>query len=208
MSNIWIASFPRSGNTFLRTILWHCFKLRTASVYQDDFGENSGLGKMVGHVELSSGEKFMEGELALIKTHNPPEDNNPTIYIVRDGRAATISLWHFYQKNISLKNIIRGHHRFATWSMHINAWDPWKRPNSLLLKYEDLLHDLPSVLNKLSLYLQKDIESTELPSRKEIADIDGKWVRNPTDWRKELKGADLDFFKKTNHKMMSKLKYQ
>ena len=48
---IWLASYPRSGNTFLRTILWHCFGLRSASVYPQDLGGNRALEGYVGHIE-------------------------------------------------------------------------------------------------------------------------------------------------------------
>jgi len=32
---IWLASYPRSGNTLLRVILKHCFGLSSQSVYHD-----------------------------------------------------------------------------------------------------------------------------------------------------------------------------
>jgi len=35
-NTVWLASYPRSGNTYLRAILWTCFGLRSASVYADD----------------------------------------------------------------------------------------------------------------------------------------------------------------------------
>ena len=44
---VWLASYPRSGNTFLRTILWHCFGLRSASVYPKDLGGNRALEAVI-----------------------------------------------------------------------------------------------------------------------------------------------------------------
>ena len=51
MKMVWLASYPRSGNTFLRTILWQCFGLRSASYYRDDLGGNKELEEYVGHIE-------------------------------------------------------------------------------------------------------------------------------------------------------------
>lgn len=48
---IWLASYPRSGNTYLRTVLWHCFELRSASIYPNDLGGNAGLEEYTGHIE-------------------------------------------------------------------------------------------------------------------------------------------------------------
>jgi hypothetical protein len=48
---IFLASYPRSGNTYLRTILNHCFDLKSASIYPNDLGGNATLEKFVGHIE-------------------------------------------------------------------------------------------------------------------------------------------------------------
>lgn len=207
MSHIWIASFPRSGNTFLRTVLWHCFGLRSSSIYPEDMGPQNALGETIGHVDMVKGEAFNEGELALIKTHAPPKDDNPAIYIVRDGREALVSLWYFYKQNDKLKDIIDGKHMFSTWSNHLNEWKPWSRENTLFIRYEDMMEDFPTVLGKLGKYLEREVIQTSLPSRKEMADLDGKMVRPKTSWRDDLKGKDLRHFMKINYPMMKKLGY-
>lgn len=68
---IWLASYPRSGNTLLRTILNHCFGLKSASVYTKDLGGNEKLETYVGHIEHDEKGKlsFPNGVLPLIKTH-------------------------------------------------------------------------------------------------------------------------------------------
>src|SRR6266446_6905894 len=43
---VWLASYPRSGNTYLRSILWTCFGLQTGSIYPDDLSLD-----VVQHVE-------------------------------------------------------------------------------------------------------------------------------------------------------------
>ena len=54
MRIVWVASYPRSGNTMLRTVLWHCLGLRTASVYPNDLGGNKDLEDYVGHIERNA----------------------------------------------------------------------------------------------------------------------------------------------------------
>ena len=39
ISPLLLSSYPRSGNTFLRTVLYQCFNLKSGSVYGDDLGE-------------------------------------------------------------------------------------------------------------------------------------------------------------------------
>ena len=51
MEITWLASYPRSGNTFLRTILFNCFGIKTASIYPNDLGRRKVLEDFVGHIE-------------------------------------------------------------------------------------------------------------------------------------------------------------
>ena len=32
---VWLASYPRSGNTMLRTILWHGFAMKSGAIYNE-----------------------------------------------------------------------------------------------------------------------------------------------------------------------------
>ncbi|MDX1452708.1 MAG: sulfotransferase domain-containing protein [Oleiphilaceae bacterium] len=211
MNYVWLASYPRSGNTFLRTILWNCFGLRSASVYPRDLGSNQHLQDYVGHIEhspqLAEIMQQTNGELFLGKTHELPKDDRRAIYITRDGRAASVSLWQFFDNQISLRDVIEGKHHFGTWCEHIAAWDPWNRPNTLLLDYEDLTQRLPETLEKLSQFLGRAIQSTNLPDRDDIAKVDGIVVKKKKDWRTEMSESDLQRFMEINQAMMQKLGY-
>ncbi len=210
MNMIWLASYPRSGNTFLRTILWHCFGLRSASVYPSDLGKNKKLEEYVGHIEHGPGHQilFPQGNLPLIKTHEYPINANPAIYVSRDGRAASVSLWKFYDGRLPLSAVIEGQHRFGTWANHLAAWKPWERENTLLLEYEDLRCNLPLVLDKISVFLQRDIISQQVPDRGTIASVDGRWVRNKTDWKTQIGEELLERFNELNGEMLKKMGYE
>jgi len=206
---IWLASWPRSGNTLLRTVLWHCFKLKSASVYPKDFDGSARLEKQIGHIEYNPDKKFNFplNNPQIFKTHEHPPDNNPAIFVVRDGRAACVSLWNFYKKENALEAIISGRHRFGSWADHIAAWNPGERDNSLIIKYETILSNLPGVLENLSQFLEQDIISNKIPGRDDMASIEGRWVRKKTDWQEEMGDAELDLFERVNGKMMKKMGY-
>lgn len=182
---ILLASYPRSGNTHLRTILWKCLGQRSASVYPNDFGDQVEVAEAAGHVErhLDGRTYLPQGNLPLLKTHELASGEEAAIYIVRDPRRAIASFYHFYSGSISLETLIRGHHRFGTWSAHVQSWHPWNRPRTLLLRHEEMVADHATTVSTLSEFLDRPIIDPEPPSRDRIAGRDGRWVRPPSDWR-------------------------
>jgi hypothetical protein len=206
---VWLASYPRSDNTFLRTILWQCFGLRSASIYPNDLGGNRKIEEYVGHIEHGPDKKirFPENCIPLVKTHEYDNDKNPAIYVIRDGRAASVSLWNFYNRSLPLEVIIEGRHRFGTWSMHVQSWNPWERSDTLLLRYEDMINNLPGVLNSISEFLKRDILKKSIPNRNTIAGVDGRWVTSKSNWRSELTGVLLKRFNQINKDMLRRSGY-
>jgi hypothetical protein len=207
---VWIASYPRSGNTFLRTMLWQCFGLRSGSIYPNDLGGNRKLEEYVGHIEHAQNAEihFPPGSIPLVKTHEHPINDNPAIYVVRDGRAACVSLGKLYETySITLEALMEGKHRFGTWTNHLLAWAPWERPNTLLLKYEDMRTDLPGTLEEISRFLGRDILKQSIPDRDQIAGIDGLVVRRESNWKTEMPPELLLRFNQLNEEMLKKFGY-
>lgn len=206
---VWLASYPRSGNTYLRTILRHAFGLRSASIYPNDLGGNKELEKYVGHIEHNPRlqDQLHETGISLIKTHEHAHDDRPAIYVIRDGRAACVSLWEFYNRTIPIEAIIKGQHRFGAWESHVKSWDPWERPNTLLLKYEELRDDLPMALHAIGEFLDMEIRTTNIPDRNTIASSDGRWVKKKTNWRAQLTGSNLKLFIDINKDILRKAGY-
>jgi len=151
--------------------------------------------------------QLQENGIPLVKTHDIPKDNNAAIYVIRDGRAACVSLWRFYNGTIPLEAVIEGRHMFGTWANHVQSWSPWERPNSLLLRYEDLRDDLPKSLETISQFLNKEIISEQIPSRDVIEGIDGRWVKTKTDWKSDLHGKNLQRFIEINGSILKKSGY-
>jgi len=204
----WLTSFPRSGNTMLRTILFHCFGMRSASFYANDLANNKSLEEYVGHIEHNADGKiyFPANSMPLIKTHEKPADDRPAIYVIRDGRKACVSMYHFYKQEISLEALIAGNTRFGTWAAHLEAWRPWNRPDTLLLKYEDMVSDLPGSLQAISLFLDREIIADHIPEREHIAGVGGMHVRKKNAER-QFPEKYLELFNQVNGKMMEKMGY-
>src|SRR6266542_744438 len=96
---IWLASYPRSGNTMFRVVVNRLFALRSYSVYNDRiFEDRPDVADVVGHQHFDESVETLalSSEPCLVKTHDlPGTDAHPAIYLVRDGRDALVSYAHF-----------------------------------------------------------------------------------------------------------------
>ncbi|MCB0806058.1 MAG: glycosyltransferase [Bacteroidales bacterium] len=135
---IWLASFPRSGNTFVRNILFEVYGIESSTFhYQVDYTIDHDYDKFV-----------------FVKTHElpdllvPADKSIPAVYIVRDGRDAMVSMAHhrkdiivpgsdFYQ-NLKEAIIADKGSFFGGWSENVSQWI--KRAD-IVIRYEDLLAD-------------------------------------------------------------------
>ena len=203
---IWLASFPRSGNTLLRCILFHCFGLHSTSVYPNDLG-NRRLERMVGHYESGALPAALAADAPLlVKTHELPADDGPAIYVIRDGRAATTSLWRFYRRRRPLRDVVLGNCPPGSWSAHVEAWRPWERPRTLLLRYEELTHSQAAVLDKLSSFLGRPIVRRGIPSRLWMAIVGRSRVRLFSRWSRRMAPHET-LFRATHGKTMAQFGY-
>ncbi|HEX7010183.1 MAG TPA: sulfotransferase domain-containing protein [Phycisphaeraceae bacterium] len=155
---IWLASYPRSGNTLFRTVLRHRYGVNTCSVYGDAQLEREGVGEVVGNQSMEASLEQMAAaeEVYLVKTHEPPHDTNPAIYLVRDGRDALVShAWytrHFGSRRwigrllgrcgweSILEDLITSPRQFGGWSRHVKQWCD-RSALTVIVRYEDLVAD-------------------------------------------------------------------
>ncbi len=186
---VWLTSFPRSGNSLLRTIFNHCFGLETYSKYERtneysnvDIAKFMGARPFGGELDDFLEKARAEQHVTVVKTHEEPESDDRAIYIIRNGLIATDSYRHYLAKienvQCTWQQVVDGT-AFPTWSAHIEAWSPMDRPNTLPIRYEDLL----------SPAAQENIDR--------IADFTGlpmlrKWV-NPFD---TLQGMGKNYFRR------------
>lgn len=157
----WLASYPRSGNTFFRILLHRLFGLQTHSVYSvadetECVPEDTGrLMDLVGQTEAQCNVARLQADSGMnfVKTHELPNgDKSPAIVLIRDGRDAVVSYTYFALKTqqgierpgrdlfeATLKQIIIGDH-FGGWSRNVNAWIN-RVGRHRAIRYEDLIED-------------------------------------------------------------------
>lgn len=159
--SVWLASFPRSGNTFLRIVLHDVFGLSSGSVYDGEATVFAEATDVVGHVDKRPGGKDTpqtdDGKPTPVKTHDMPADDGPAIYVVRDGRAALVSYYHYLANYAGspypMGDIVAGRIWPGSWSGHYRGWNPATRPNTLLLRYEELRDDNAAACEKIGQFL-------------------------------------------------------
>ncbi len=165
---LWLASYPRSGNTFCRVVLGHVYGLESSSFH--DFGQLKNPDFL---------------DQPVVKTHFLPNDLYPTdlsipaVYIVRDGRDSVVSYAH-YQRDVlgqdvgfreALRRIIRASGKgygsyFSNWSQHVRLW---KKRASIVLKFEDLLADPIGTVEQIrSVYPLPEPRTDQAPSFNEL----------------------------------------
>ncbi|RTL88443.1 hypothetical protein EJV44_23340 [Ancylobacter aquaticus] len=148
----WLASYPRSGNTLVRTILNQCLDIGTRSMHGD--GDNrifntSELQRIVGHqssdvpdmAQLAAARQTRAW--TVVKTHEMPPTDDKSIYIVRNGISSMASYYHFLKDfehvELDIRSIIRGDVYAGSWSDHVRQIG--SRPGTLLLRYENIAAD-------------------------------------------------------------------
>lgn len=218
-----LASWPRSGNTLLRAILWHCFGLRSASRYPE---ENSLLlnderADLVGAVHLPNRCDFevlaqKQGVIPL-KTHHKDRwiSQFPSIYVVRDGREACVSYWKYWENcrapgndSKRLIDFINGDMQFGSWSNHVENWLQ-KSPRCMLLQYEGMVNDLPLAIAAISGFLDIVPIAHVLPDFEEFRESFPAFYRTggETIWTQYFNDSLMRVFDRLHGKTMKKLGY-
>jgi hypothetical protein len=157
---IWLASYPRSGNTFFRILLNRVFGFQTHSVYSGESGIGSPKDARVfaGLVGRNGPERDVDSlpadsAIHFVKTHDlPVADGVPAIALIRDGRDAMVSYTHYFlktEKGIdtptrgefedTLEHLIRDE-PYGGWSRNVNAWAE-RVGYGAMVRYEDLIRD-------------------------------------------------------------------
>lgn len=119
---IWLASFPRSGNTFFRNILYEVYGLESSAYHQE-----------TSHPVMNHYDRY-----PVVKTHllpgqlTPSDKAIPAVYLIRDGRDALLSMAH-QQKNLmgnraGIRKTIKegilasGNSYFGGWGENMRQW--------------------------------------------------------------------------------------
>ena len=158
---IWLASYPRSGNTLLRTILNRCFGARSYSLYNTI--ETEKMADLVGHDSFHAAKDDFLAEArasdapVFVKTHELPGDDDKAIYVVRDGRAAVASYRTYIRdytgQEVPFEQLVLGLKPWGPWGAHALAWADRPEGTTLLLTYEETVRPDRALLDRIAAFV-------------------------------------------------------
>ncbi len=151
-SNIfWLASYPRSGNTWMRTML--------ASVLSQINNEKFDYSKIQSKVP-AFGRRLIPNhrKKCILKTHRYPSTyHKKVIYIYRSGLDVAISEYKFEVKKHGWNGSFDEFLKHCSWRSHVYAWLIEKNDLQLLpVKFEDMKKDTSGQLQDVIEFLGLD----------------------------------------------------
>ncbi|MEM7533919.1 MAG: sulfotransferase domain-containing protein [Chloroflexota bacterium] len=168
---IWLASYPRSGNTFFRILLNHLYAIKTPTVYIGFDGVAVAVGEeLVGHVteEPSVEEMASSSETFIVKTHKREDAPHPTIYLVRDGRDSLVSYarsradeTNTYE-HVLRELITTSASATGTWGQNVCHWLNQDMGNTIYVRYEDLIQHPEEIVEQTLLRLNHPLASQKI----------------------------------------------
>jgi len=219
--NIILASFPRSGNTFLRNILhsvYGRYSWNNIQNYNKKAAKLLSLSNLEKKGELTDKKKKLLSELRIkfqyriIKTHELPENILPfcdekthIIYLVRDGRDALVSMAHHrkditepgtkFLKNLEESMISKGGSYIGGWSRNV---EEWLKVADVVIRFEDIINDPIRFTETFSSFLELPVPIKEniptFKSQKEGNFLFGSKMNQAGE--KESKAHSNKFFRK------------
>lgn len=225
---LWLASYPRSGNTFLRILLRHRYAVRSVSMEFDRSGPvpRTFRRSAILTPDYASADDPVVPDVTGVKTHAlPANTTDPALYVVRDGRDSLVSYAHFalvHVKGLIPDEITPGQIvnkvrelilyprlNYGTWSQNVEAWT--RRPNTTVIRFEELVSRPAEVVDRVMglLGLNLRIASVTIPSFEELHRASGNFFRRGTigTWE-EVFSRDLHaLFWKHNGAAMERLGY-
>jgi hypothetical protein len=191
---VWIASFPRSGNTFLRIVMNRLYDVRTSVVYDFD-GVADRLGPpLVGYEERPGTFAAMRESpgLHVVKTHRPRDeqilDGDKAVCLVRDGRDCLVS-WARQRSEDGarcfadeLRDLIflpaeRG---AGQWGRNVLSWLQPAHPGRIVLRYEELIDKPEAAVRRVTEALHLGLEpaaTAAIPAFAELHHVDDRFFR-------------------------------
>jgi len=198
---VWLASYPRSGNTFLRIVLSRLYGAPTYSIYEDDDPVAQRVGPILVGYRPKPERAVMRdsAEVYFTKTHKRRKgDGYRAIYLVRDGRDAVVSHAHlrlsqrqavdsdsratfedFLREEIT-RTYLEGQPSSGTWGGNVLSWLGAADTSVALIRYEDLIVDpRGSVERAVSSLLPELVPSADaiIPSFSELHSVDPLFFR-------------------------------
>ena len=222
---IWLASYPKSGNTWVRSIisaLMHTddgvFKFEllnqikqfpSKKYFKGFTNDFENIHEIKKYWESAQDFINLDNKVKFFKTHHinckigqysftSKKNTLATIYIIRDPRNLVNSISNHYSKSLEdakefllTPKFLTGYNKFGdleknslktligTWSEHYKFWKN-NNANFLLIKYEDLINNTNSELNKIIIFIKKftPIQTNEVKNKNIIRTTSFNYLKN------------------------------
>jgi len=199
--DVFIVSYPRSGNTWLRFIIGNL-------LYNDPM-TFMNIDRRVPDIYRSNARELLSlSRPRYLKSHEPFCPRYPkVIYVVRDPRDVLLSYYHYEMRTRQIPDgwpierfaadFMEGAvGDFGTWADHVASWLSTRSASSrfLLLRYEALLHDPVAVAGRIGPFLNLRIPNSALAravERSRFGEMQMLEVKGGNAWR-EAKGSRKD----------------
>lgn len=194
--DIFLVSYPRSGNTWMRFLIGNYLsggKIDFLNVhsfmpdmhYQSDQVEKSTLSPRI------------------IKSHFAfrPEFRN-VIYLVRNGKDVAVSYFHFHRRSKLIPETCtfaeflgkfnEGSVEFGKWSDHVNSWIDKGPERFLFVRYEDLKTNPVGELIRLCLFAKMEVDLERIRYAVEVSKFENMSKLDVEQPRRGIQPKDKD----------------
>lgn len=156
--DVFIVSYPRSGNTWFRFLI--------ANLLSDEPASFGNIERLVPDIYTNSDVQLLGmNRPRILKSHEPfTALYKSIVYLIRDPRDVVVSLYHYNVKvrmldpDFPLERFVDQFidsasfvNRFGTWGEHVKTWIAAERPEErfVVIRYEDLLSGAPGQLRRI-----------------------------------------------------------
>ncbi len=164
--DVFLVSYPRSGNTWVRYLLANLL---------EPHGEwhIENIGTIIPDIHEPWPEAWIARSPRLLKSHYPyRREYHKVLYLYRDGRDVAISYHHFLSKlhndqrdfDAFFVDFLRGRVPYGAWHEHIASWlfSPQETAFILPVRYYALYHNTAQELQRIGDFLGYHWETDEI----------------------------------------------
>lgn len=167
-NHYYLVSYPKSGNTWMRFLLSNLLCQEEALTLQNIwlYIPDSHDSKQYQYIaDINS--DFNQLSYQFVKSHDPYFPfyrNKNVIYLVRDGRDALSSFYHYrrarIRSSIAVSDLIKWNKSISMgmWSEHVVGWVRGLCSRKIIIRYEDLLNNPHQEVQRLLEFLGWELD--------------------------------------------------